>query len=445
MTELCIFVKKESVMEKHIEHTEQLLDFIHESPSCFHVVENMANCLLKEGFQELVLTESWTIQTPGKFFVRQNGSAIFAFTIGGESLAESGFRFVTAHSDSPTFRIKPNPEMLANGMLKLNTEVYGGAILMSWLDRPLSVAGRVVLKSDNPLRPKQVLVDLKRPIGVIPSLAIHMNKQVNSGVELNPQTDMLPLIATVNEKFVKNGALLSAVAAELKVAADQIVDCDLYLYDVQKGCVLGLENNLVLSPKLDDLAMAFAGLQALLETKDAGKNNMLCIFDNEEVGSETRQGACAPTLRHILERIAEKLSMTTEDFQRMVYNSFMISADQAHAVHPNAVSKHDPVLHPVLNGGPVVKFNARQKYMTDADGSSVFIELCKQAGIPFQMFANRSDSPGGSTLGNKLTSQLDIRGVDMGNPMLGMHSSRETGGVMDQWYAVQLFAKLYSV
>ena len=432
-------------MDQFIAHSEQLLDFIHKSPSCFHVVENMAQALLGAGFQELVLTDVWTLRTPEKYFVRQNGSALFAFTLGGEELPETGFRFITAHSDSPTFRIKPNPEMLAAGLLRLNTEVYGGAILMSWLDRPLSVAGRVVLKTDDPLNPKQVLVDLERPVGVIPSLAIHMNRQVNAGVELNPQTDMPLFVATVDQTFVKEGALLRAVAAKLGVAADDIVDCDLFLYDVQKGCVLGLDNNLLLSPKLDDLAMAYAGLQALLNAADAGKNNMLCVFDNEEVGSGTKQGAAAPTLRHILERICDKLALSTEDFQRMVYRSFMISADQAHALHPNAVGKHDPVLHPVLNGGPVVKYNASQKYMTDADGASVFISLCRQAGVPCQFFANRSDMAGGSTLGNILTRQLDIRGVDVGNPMLGMHASRETGGVLDQWYATQVFTTFFSV
>ena len=432
-------------MDQFIAHSEQLLDFIHKSPSCFHVVENMAQALLGAGFQELVLTDVWTLRTPGMYFVRQNSSALFAFTLGDGKLPETGFRFITAHSDSPTFRIKPNPEMLAAGLLRLNTEVYGGAILMSWLDRPLSVAGRVVLKTDDPLNPKQVLVDLERPVGVIPSLAIHMNRQVNAGVELNPQTDMPLFVATVDQTFVKEGALFRAVAAKLGVAADDIVDCDLFLYDVQKGCVLGLDNNLLLSPKLDDLAMAYAGLQALLNAADAGKNNMLCVFDNEEVGSGTKQGAAAPTLRHILERICDKLALSTEDFQRMVYRSFMISADQAHALHPNAVGKHDPVLHPVLNGGPVVKYNASQKYMTDADGASVFISLCRQAGVPCQFFANRSDMAGGSTLGNILTRQLDIRGVDVGNPMLGMHASRETGGVLDQWYATQVFTTFFSV
>lgn len=432
-------------MDQFIAHSEQLLDFIHKSPSCFHVVENMAKMLSGAGFQELVLADVWSLRTPGKYFVRQNSSALFAFTLGDGKLPETGFRFITAHSDSPTFRIKPNPEMLAAGLLRLNTEVYGGAILMSWLDRPLSVAGRVVLKTDDPLNPKQVLVDFERPVGVIPSLAIHMNRQVNAGVELNPQTDMPLFVATVDQTFVKEGALLRAVAAKLGVAADDIVDCDLFLYDVQKGCVLGLDNNLLLSPKLDDLAMAYAGLQALLNAADAGKNNMLCVFDNEEVGSGTKQGAAAPTLRHILERICDKLALSTEDFQRMVYRSFMISADQAHALHPNAVGKHDPVLHPVLNGGPVVKYNASQKYMTDADGASVFISLCRQAGVPCQFFANRSDMAGGSTLGNILTRQLDIRGVDVGNPMLGMHASRETGGVLDQWYATQVFTTFFSV
>lgn len=431
-------------MNEFVEHTEQMLDFIHKSPSCFHVVANIAEMLDAAGFKKLDLDASWQLKAPGRFYVTQNESAVFAFTLGTDSLAETGFRFITAHSDSPTFRIKPNPEMLASGLLRLNTEVYGGAILMSWLDRPLSVAGRVVLKAENPLHPKHVLVDMERPIGIIPSLAIHMNRQVNSGVELNPQTDMPLFVATVDNTFVKEGALLKAVAEKLNVAPADILDCDLYLYDVQRGCVCGLDNNLVLSPKLDDLAMVFAGVQAMLNTAPKQNNTMLCVFDNEEVGSGTKQGAAAPTLRHILERICDKLNYSVEDYQRMIYHSFMISADQAHALHPNAVGKHDPVLHPVINGGPVVKYNARQKYMTDADGAAVFIALCKRAGVPYQSFANRSDQQGGSTLGNILTSQLDMRGVDMGNPMLGMHSSCETGGVKDQLYATRVFSEFFA-
>lgn len=431
-------------MKNFISETKSMLDFIHKSPSAFHVVDNVANQLLNCGFEELCLKQTWNIMPKGKYFTRKNGSAIFAFTIGSRSAAESGFKFITAHSDSPTFRIKPNPEMLVDGkLLKLNTEVYGGPILMTWLDRPLSVAGRVVLKGDDALHPQKRLVDLQRPIGVIPSIAIHFNRAVNDGVELNKQRDMPLLTATIDNDFVKKSFLLKLIADELAVDVKQIIDCDLYLYDTEKGTIFGAKNDMVLSPKLDDLSMVYAGMRALQQTADVDGFKMLCIFDNEEVGSCTKQGAAAPTLRHILERIAEKLNLTTEDYQRMLYNSFMISADQAHALHPNQPDKHDPVLHPTLNCGPVIKINANQKYMTDADSSAVFAQLCKNAGVPYQMFVNRSDMAGGSTLGNILTSQLDIRGVDMGNPMIGMHSARETCGISDQWYATRVFQEFF--
>lgn len=432
-------------MKQFTDEAELMLDFIHRSPSAFHAVDNVAAMLTEAGFEELCLCKPWTIAQGGRYFVRRNQSALFAFTLGTADAADAGFRFVTAHSDSPGFRIKPRPEMLTDGrLLRLNTEVYGGPILMTWLDRPLSVAGRVVTRSADPLRPRRTLVDLQRPLGVIPSLAIHFNRAVNEGVALNRQTDMPLLVAAVDRGFADDDTLLRLVADKAGVAPDEVLDCDLYLYDTERGTIFGTGSDLVLSPKLDDLSMVFAGTRALVQTAQAGNYQMLCIFDNEEVGSGTKQGAASPVLRHILERISQHLGHTPEQHQRMLYNSFMVSADQAHALHPNQPSMHDPVLHPVVNGGPVIKINANQKYMTDADSSAVFSSICKEAGVPCQMFVNRSDMAGGSTLGNILTSQIDIRGVDMGNPMIGMHSARETGGVLDQLYATRAFARFFA-
>ena len=433
-------------MKEYIKEAEKLVDFIHQSSTMYHVVGNMASVLESNGFKPLFLKDKWQLEKGGRYYVTKNGSAIFAFILGGSDLAQEGFRFVAAHSDSPCFRIKPDPEMVVDGaMLKLNTEVYGGPILMTWLDRPLSIAGRVVLRGGHPLHPKKVLVDVRRPLGVIPSLAIHMNRAVNEGVELNKQKDMLPLLGMIDKTFNKEGFLLSLIADELKVDKIDILDCDLFLYETERGTIFGPDQDMILSPKLDDLAMAFAGLEALIGSASHSAFNMLCIFDNEEVGSGTKQGAGSPVLKHILERIADQLGLSREDYQRMLYHSFMISSDMAHALHPNQPEKHDPVLHPVINGGPVIKLHAGQKYMTDGDSGAVFVSLCESAGVPCQKFVNRSDMVGGSTLGNILTGQIDIRGVDIGNPMLGMHSARETGGVMDHHYIKKVFTKFFTL
>ena len=421
-----------------------LFEFVEDSPTPFHVVDNIRKHLVEAGFQELRLENVWTPNGGGKYFVTHNDSSIFAFTLGNESLANSGLKIIATHSDSPALKLKPSPEILGHeGIVRLNTEVYGGAILMSWLDRPLSVAGRVMLKSESTLRPKSCLVNLKYPIAVIPSLAIHMNRQVNSGVELNPQIDMLPVLSSFYDEDNKSDLILNKVAQSLNVSVDDILDADLILYNAERGKVVGLDYDMMICPRLDDLSMVYAGMKALISTEKIS-NNLFCVFDNEEIGSGTKQGALSPTLKHILERITDMMGMSVEDYHRMIYNSFMISADQAHAFHPNYSSKYDPIVRASINRGPVIKYNAKQKYMTDADSASVFITLCKNADVPFQKYVNRSDMSGGSTLGNLFTSQLDIRGVDVGNPILAMHSSVETGGVLDQWYITKVFEDFYS-
>lgn len=433
-------------MTKDIQLAEELIDFIHNSPTAFHVVENVARELEKHGFKKLCLTESWDVKKGEKYYTTKNGSAIFAFDTGTLPMEETGIKMICAHSDSPGFKIKPNPEMIVDGkILKLNTEVYGGPILMSWLDRPLSIAGRVILKSDNPLVPGHKLVSLRKPVVYIPNLAIHLNRTVNEGVELNKQKDMLPLVSTVTEGLEKDGFLQKLIADELQVDSNEILDFDLFLYEYEKGCVMGVNNEFISSPKLDDLAMVHAGLRALTNIDESKSAKMLCVFDNEEVGSGTKQGAGSPVLKHIIDRISEKLNMTQEQKQRAIYNSFMISADMAHSIHPNQVEKHDPVLHPVLNGGPVIKIHANQKYTTDGDSGAVFETLCEMADVPCQKFVNRSDMVGGSTLGNVSTGQIDIRSVDVGNPMLAMHSVREFGGVKDHAYMNRVFETFYKL
>ncbi len=433
-------------MTKDIQLAKELIDFIHNSPTAFHVVENVARELKKHGFKKLCLTESWDIKQGGKYYTTKNGSAIFAFDTGKLPMDDTGIKMICAHSDSPGFKIKPNPEMTVDGkLLKLNTEVYGGPILMSWLDRPLSIAGRVIVKSNNPLVPGHKLVSLRRPVVYIPNIAIHLNRSVNEGVELNKQKDMLPLIATVNETLEKDNFLKKLIAKDLQINPDKILDFDLFLYEYEKGCVMGVNNEFISSAKLDDLAMVHAGLKAIVNSGESKSARMLCVFDNEEVGSGTKQGAGSPVLKHIIDRISEKLGHTQEQKQRTIYNSFMISADMAHSIHPNQIEKHDPVLHPVLNGGPVIKIHANQKYTTDGDSGAVFETLCNIAGVPCQKFVNRSDMVGGSTLGNVSTGQIDIRSVDVGNPMLSMHSVREFGGVKDHTYMNKVFETFYKL
>lgn len=433
-------------MQHELNLAQELIDFIHESPSPFHVVENMSLSLEQAGFKYLDLKELWSVNKGGKYYTTRNGSALFAFIIGTGEPENEGFRIISAHSDSPSFKIKPSPEMVVEDhFIKLNSEVYGGPILMTWLDRPLSIAGRVCLKSENPLWPESRLVDFNRPILIIPSIAIHFNRSVNEGVELNKQKDMLPIIGMKMEGQKSEYFLQQLIADELGVDVKEIIDYDLTLNEFQPGCIMGAHNEFISSPKLDNLAMTHAGLKAIINATPSKSTQMLCIFDNEEVGSVTKQGAGSPVFKNIFERILFHLGKSGESYYRTIYQSFMVSADMAHSIHPNQTDKHDPVLHPVINGGPVIKINANQKYTTDGDSSAVFETICRNADIPFQKFVNRSDLAGGSTLGNVSTGQLDIRCVDVGNPMLGMHSVRELGGVTDHDYMIRALEAFYNL
>ncbi len=433
-------------MMQKVELANKLLEFIYNSPTPFHVVKNVKEVLIKNHYQELKLEENWNnISLKSKYFVTYNHSCIFAFTTGENIPSVSGIKMISAHSDSPGFKIKPDPEItVEDKLLKLNTEVYGGPILSTWFDRPLSIAGRVILKSENPLNPVVKLVNIKRPLLTIPNLAIHLNRDVNKGIALSKQKDMLPLLGNIDNQINYKGYLNNIISKELDVDLNQIIDYDLSLYAFEKGCLLGHNEELISSPKLDDLAMVHAGLTALTNA-DNKSFNMLCVFDNEEVGSKTKQGAGSPVLKNIIKRICNALGLSMEEYFQMIYKSFMISADMAHSIHPNYVEKHDPSLHPVLNSGPVIKYNSNQKYTSDADSGSVFELLCQQANVPYQKFVNHSDMAGGSTLGNISTGQLDIRSVDMGNPMLAMHSLRELCGVDDHYYASEVFKAFYDL
>ncbi|WP_102398942.1 M18 family aminopeptidase [Haloimpatiens massiliensis] len=433
-------------MTKELELAQNLIDFIYESPTAFHAVETVKKELNANGFTEIKESEKWNLEKGGKYYVTKNDSALTAFVVGNGEIEEDGFKLIGAHTDSPTFRIKPSAEMVSEDTyVKLNTEVYGGPILNTWLDRPLSVAGRVALKSKNPLCPEIRLVNIKKPILIIPNLAIHMNREVNKGIELNKQKDTLPLLALVNENLEKGNYLLSTVAKELDVKSEDIIDFDLFLYEFEKGSIIGLNDEFISCGRLDDLAMVHAGIKALINSKVTKGTNVMVCFDNEEVGSATKQGANSQMLANVLERIALSMGKGREDFFRALSKSFIISGDLAHAVHPNVGEKHDPTSRPVINKGPVIKVNANQSYTTDSDSSAVYEMVCKNAGVPYQKFVNRSDSRGGSTIGPISSTHLDIRSVDMGTPVLAMHSVREFGGVQDHTYVLKSFEEFYNI
>lgn len=425
---------------------QDLLRFLDASPVNFLAVHTTAQMLERAGYVYVPADAALPQMEPGtRFYTTKNDSSIYAFRLGTEPMAESGFRMICAHCDSPTFRIKPNAEMRsADGMVRLNTEVYGGPILSTWMDRPLSIAGRVILRTDNPMQPRTALLHVERPLLTIANLAIHFNRQVNDGVKLNRQKDMLPLMGIAGE-LEKDGMLMYVICEELNVTADEVIDFDLYLYDTTPACTVGMHNELISAGRLDDLGMVHAGLMALLHTDNEAPavTSVLAIFDNEETGSQTKQGAGSPFLAQMLQRICLRQGGEWEGWCRAVEKAFMVSADNAHAWHPNYNEKYDPTNHPVLGGGPVIKFNAAQKYASDAASAAVFAEICRRAGVPCQRFVNHSEVAGGSTLGNILAASIPLRGVDMGNPILAMHSVRETGATADHGYCIRAFEEFY--
>lgn len=424
-----------------------LMKFLDSSPCNFYAVSNLAAMLKEAGFEYLDAADAWNLERGGRYFVTKNDSAIFAFVV-GKGEAHDGYRIISAHSDSPGFRIKPHSEIVTDGgIVKLNTEVYGGPILYTWFDRPLSIAGRVMLRSADPLHPRSVLVDFRRPLLTIPHLAIHFNRQVNEGNKLSKQKDMLPVIGRITADMERGDYLLSIIAKEAGVDRNDILDFDLTLYDVTPAMTVGNENEFLTSGRIDDLEMAYSAVSALVATADepSAMTRIAAIFDNEETGSGTKQGAGSPVLLSVISRINDALGGNNESMQRAVARSFMVSADNAHGVHPNYAEKQDPTNHPVLGGGPVIKINANCKYMTDADSAAVFRTICENAGVPYQYFVNHSDVAGGSTLGNILTSQINLRGVDMGAAQWAMHSVRETASVDDFGYILRAFVQFFGI
>ena len=426
---------------------KRLLSFLDASPVNFLAVKNISEELEKNGFHRINPQEPLgKVEAGDKFFVTKNDSSFYAFQIGKKTLADAGFHMICAHCDSPTFRIKPNAEMLCEGgIVKLNTEVYGGPIMSTWFDRPLTLAGRVIVKGESAMNPQTLLLHIQRPLLQISNLAIHFNRQVNDGVKLSKQKDVLPILGIINDELEKGNLLMNVITGELNIRKEDILDFDLYLADATPAGTFGVHDEFISSGRLDDLSMCWAGVEAMIAADANDNTQVLAIFDNEETGSQTKQGAGSPFLSYMLQRIALAQSGTEEAYYQAVERAFMISADNAHAWHPNYSEKFDPTNHPKLGGGPVIKFNAAQKYASDAVSAAIFANICDAAGVPCQRFVNHSDVAGGSTLGNILASSIPLKGVDMGNAILAMHSCRETGSVIDHEYCVKAFTKFYQL
>lgn len=424
----------------------ELIDFLYDSPSACHGVKATQRILNENGFIEIKEEDKWDLKSKGKYYVIKNDSALIAFEIGSEDIEQVGFRLIGAHTDVPGFRIKPNPQMITEGRyVKLNTEVYGGPILHTWYDRPLSIAGKVALKGKYPLKPEIRLININKPLLIIPSLAIHMNREVNEGYKINRQVDTLPLLGLINDKLEKEDYLMNILAQELKVNKEDILNFELGLYEYEKGSLIGMNEELISSGRFDDLWMVFAGVKALVNSKENKVTKVMICIDNEEIGSLTAEGANSTLLNNILERITIGLGKDREEYYRALSKSIMISADLAHAVHPNLGDKHDPTNRPVLEGGPVLKIAASGSYSTDSFNGAVFAGICDSAGVPFQKFVNRSDVRGGTTIGPVTAANLTIPVIDMGAPVIGMHSIRELASVKDNYYTIKAFTEFFSL
>jgi len=442
--------------KKDYKAARELLGFIEKSPSPFHVIKNLEDELLKASFVKLEEGKKWKLECGGKYFVARNSSSIISFALPPSKDFE-GFMLTASHSDSPSFKIKENPCIKSEGKyIKLNVEKYGGMLCAPWFDRPLSVAGRIVCKAGEDggkITLRQHLVNADKDLLMIPNLAIHMNRDANEGHKFNVQNELLPIFCGLGEEAAKgkdgddSDPFLNEIASFAGVSQKDIVSADLFLYNREKGSFWGKDGEFIASPKIDDLECVWTSFRGFLEAVKDGpctKNICVhCVFDNEEVGSLTRQGAASTFLYDTLQRINIALGKDASNYYRALAKSFMVSADNAHAAHPNYADKADPVNRPFVNGGPVIKFNAAQKYTSDAVSAAFFECVCKKAGVPFQVFTNRSDMAGGSTLGNISAANVSVTCVDIGLAQWAMHSPYESAGSMDVDYMIKATREFY--
>ena len=416
-------------------YAKEILNLIDKSPTAYHVIANARDILDAAGYTGLRENEVWKLEAGGKYYVTRNDSSLIAFAVPKPDY--KGFRIIASHSDSPCPKLKEDLESRKDGYVRLDVEKYGGMLLAPWFDRPLSVAGRILVRDGEGI--KSVLVDFDKDVAVIPSLAIHMNRDANSSAKYNPQTDCIPLFGDLSSK----GSFFEVVAEAAGVKKEDILSHDLFLYNRVKPTFWGADNEYIASSRLDDQECVYATFEGFITAKESENVVMHCVFDNEEVGSGTKQGADSTFLKDTLIRINEGLGRTKQQYFTAVANSFMISADNAHAVHPNYKEKADPVNRPLMNGGIVIKYNANQKYTTDAVSAATFKLICEKANVPYQTFTNRSDIAGGSTLGNISTSQVSINTVDIGLAQLAMHSPYESAGSRDPEYLAGVSKTFY--
>lgn len=425
--------------------TEKLLKLLKEGTSAVMVVKEAEQQLKEAGFEELRFSNTWGLTEGGKYYMKHHDTTLVAFTVGQKVEFKEGFKIAAAHTDFPCLRIKPNPDVAAHGYAQVNVEVYGGAILNTWLDRPLSISGRIAVKSNDVMHPDMRYIDIKRPLMTIPNLAIHMNREVNKGVELNRQTDMLPIVGLFEKELNEKQAFLKFLAKEEGVAVEDILDYELWVYCMQEPVSFGMEEELLLSPRLDNLTSVQALLTGIIEGKQKKGSNVIALFDHEEIGSETKQGAGSLLLLNVLEKICDSFGKTTAQTKESIYESFLLSVDVAHGLHPNNAGKMDITNKPVLGGGLCIKEACSQSYATDCEAVAVVEQICQKAGVAYQKFVNRSDMAGGGTLGAIASSIIPIPTVDVGVPLLAMHSAAETMGKKDMESLTGLVREFFSL
>lgn len=428
------------------EFAQNLIDFIDKSTDSYTAVDEIVKILEKDYFKRLDLTEVWEIEPHGKYYFTINSSSVTAFTVDTDDLINRGFRIIGAHCDSPQFMLKPGKALKGEDCyIRLNTEPYGSMIVSTWLDRPLGISGRVFLKGETPFTPIERVINFDRPMCIIPNQAIHMNRNINKGHEYDLQKEMLALISLNDKEFLTESYIKNLIEDELGIKANDILDYELFLYEYDRGSILGADDEFISCGRLDNLAMVHAGLNALMDADESKGISLLTIFDNEEVGSMSRQGADSNILLNTLERIANSMGLTRTEFLTTLEKSFMISADMAHAVHPAFPENHDPGNRPIMGKGPVIKMSAAKKYSSDGYSASVFTSLCDRVGVNCQRFVNKSGALGGSTIGPIAASHLGIKSVDVGNAILSMHSIRELGSTDDHIDMYKVFKEFYEI
>jgi aspartyl aminopeptidase len=432
-------------MDHITDYIRDFFTFMKKATTPVQTVDSIRERLEAEGFMELETNGPWTLNAPGKYYLSPYPSMLAGFTIGSCQSPAKRLKMIAVHTDNPGFRIKPNPEVNSEGMLTLNVERYGGPILNTWFDRPLSIAGRIAVRSDNVLKPEVIHLDFQRPLLIIPNLAIHMNREVNKGVEIKVQKEMQPLLTRLIEDEIRDAYLLGLVAEEAGVDREDILDMDLSVYCSEEGMLVGSREEFISCPRIDDLSMVYAAMEALVGSRHKDGINMVAFMDNEEIGSATRQGADSVMMSTILERIRMGTAGKEQQFIHEAGDFFVISADCAHGLHPNYGEKSDITNKPVMNSGMAIKISCNRSYASEVETIAAFQQLCDRAGVKYQKFVNHSDQPGGTTLGPLLSKYLPVKVVDVGVPMLAMHSARELMGKQDFLDSIEIFRTFFQL